>query len=242
MISPKLRLGMYGAGCIVLMLACAPLGSTSVTQQAGDQTTAGETAPTRVDSWLAATLELRAVNLELQTDYPDSEARLVSTLIDASGNSHLWTLAPKPGGYAEMSDGPLPGNFDLFVIGGKAYTRIGAQSPVSPNDTYLPMLADLLSGPDGPGLWLNLLAEESFAPAGSESYFGFETTKYTVDGQVADGTVTGTIWIDDQASALVGAQLTISGSLYYPPGTGQSSEVNIGLRVHRQNVPPITLP
>jgi hypothetical protein len=135
-----------------------------------------------------------------------------------------------------------PGDFELFVVDGKAYTRIGMQTPATPDDAYLNLLANTLSGPDGPGLWLNLLPDESFMPQGPESYGGFTAAKFLVDGQATDWRLTGTIWVDEGSSALVGATLSIPGGLFYPPESGLAGEVSISLRVEPASIPPISIP
>jgi hypothetical protein len=242
---PAVRLALIAAGFCALILACSPIGGTP---QPGDQTAPASppegngTSATQADRWLEATLALRSVHLELATVYSEAEAQRVSAQIDAAGNVHLSFPAPLPEGYAATPGAVLPGDFELFIVGGQAFTRIGTDSPVRPDDTFLTMLADTLCGPEGPGLWLNLLTEDSFGSAVAETYGGFAATRYAVDGQVADGSLTGTIWIDEQASALVGAELTVSESLFYPPDSGLSGDVEISLQVEQADVPPITLP
>ena len=104
------------------------------------------------------------------------------------------------------------------------------------------MLEDLLIGPEGPGMWLDLLSEDSFTTAGSETYGGFAATKYIVDGQVENNRITGTIWIDDQTSALAGADLSIPEDLFFPPASGLSGDVQIVFRVEQADMPVLAVP
>jgi hypothetical protein len=230
-------------GTTVLLLACTTLsglaGSNPTTSADSDQELA-----TQIDLWVAATVTLPSTNLELVTEYSDREPKKLSAEIDSAGNTHLWIKVPTNEAFMadQPPDAPLPGDFELMIVGGNAYTRIGGEGEAVKDNSYLTMLADTLNGPEGPGLWLSILPEEDYTPAGTESYGGFHAAKYTVDGQLEKGNVAGTVWVDNQSGALVGADLTVSNGLFFPPGTNRSGDVRITFMVQHTTVPTITLP
>lgn len=161
-----------------------------------------------------------------------------------AGNKHLSITVPLNAAFTadQPPDAPLPGDFELFIVDGNAYTRIGGEGEAVQDNSYLTMLAETLNGPEGPGLWLNILPEEDYTPAGTETRGGFTTTKYTVEGNLEKGAVNGTIWVDNKSGALVGAELTVSEGLFFPPGSNGSGGVRITLTVQQATVPAITLP
>ncbi len=260
MIKPRSsRLYILLCGILVLTLACNFLGGSTPGTQSPDAETPGslpesgketpnnlpesdKEALTQIDLWLEATSSLRSVNLELVTSYSKLEPKTLSAQIDSTGNVHLSLAMQLPEEVAATPDAPSPGDFELFIVDGMAYTRIGEENPPTQDDSYLSMLSDTLTGPEGPGLWLNILPEEDYTLAGKESYEGFNTAKYIVDGQLEKGTVTGIIWVADQLDALIGAELTISEGLFFPPGSNQGGDVQIRLTVHQAEVQAITLP
>lgn len=235
-------------GLLVLMLACASLENlTSGTESPSVETPgslpeSGEETPTRIDLWLQATTSLRSVNLELVTSYSNRDPKILAAQIDSTGNIHLSFAMPLPEEIAATPEVSPPGDFELFIVDGMAYTRIGEEDPPTQDDSYLSMLSDTLAGPEGPGLWLSIIPEEAYTPAGKESYGGFNTAKYSVDGQLEKGAVTGTIWVTEQSDALVGAELTVSEGLFFPPGSNQGGDVQITLTVRQAEVQAIALP
>ncbi len=258
MIKPRSsRLYILLGGILILTLACnfldnltpgteSPSAETpsSLPESSAETLTpeSGEETLTQIDLWLEATASLRSVNLELVTTYSNREPQILSAQIDSTGNIHLSLAMPLPEEIAATPDVSSLGDFELFVIDGIAYTRIGEEDPATQDNSYLSMLSDTLLGPEGPGLWLNILPEEDYTPAGKESYGGFNAAKYSVDGQLEKGTVTGTIWVADQSDALVGAELTVSEGLFFPPGSNQGGDVRITLTVSQAQVQAITLP
>jgi hypothetical protein len=230
-------------GIFLLLLACATLGDLTGAGQTPSKEV-GEDTTTQIDLWLEGTTNLRSVNLDLVTVYSDREPKELSAEIDSAGNTHLSISLPLTAAFTadQPPDAPLPGDFELFIVDGSAYTRIGGEGEAAQDNSYLTMLADTLNGPEGPGLWLNIVPEEDYTPAGTETYGGFTAAKYTVAGNLDKGVVSGTIWVDDQSSALVGAELTVSGGLFFPPGSDRSGDVRITLTVRQTTVPAITLP
>jgi hypothetical protein len=230
-------------GIFLLLLACTTLGDLAGAGKTPSPVS-GEDANTQIDLWLAATVDLRSTNLELLTEYSDREPKRLIAEIDSAGNTHLSIKVPLNAAFTadQPPDAPLPGDFELFIVDGNAYTRIGGEGEAVQDNSYLTMLAETLNGPEGPGLWLNILPEEDYTPAGTETRGGFTTTKYTVEGNLEKGAVNGTIWVDNKSGALVGAELTVSEGLFFPPGSNGSGDVRITLTVQQATVPAITLP
>jgi hypothetical protein len=238
-----------GQACVlVFMLACIFTSSLPGSGESTDQTSADQSSdafdetPTQVDLWIEATTSLRSVTLELVAAFSWREPKMLTAQVDSAGNIHLSHPVSIPEELAATPEAPRPGDFELFIVDARAYTRIGSDAPVTQDDAFLTMLEDALLGAEGPGLWLNILSDDSLTPSGSEPYGGFSTTKYDVYGQVDEGSVSGTIWIDESSAALVRAELTISEGLFYPPGSGLSGDVQISLHVEQADVPVITLP
>jgi hypothetical protein len=78
--------------------------------------------------------------------------------------------------------------------------------------------------------------------AGNETTGGFSAVRYAVNGSVDEGTITGTIWLEEGTNALVGADLAVSESLFHPPNSGHAGTVAIRLTVEKASVPAIALP
>jgi hypothetical protein len=240
------RILIGGVVILLLSLACSFSGISSttgnpiqaITEESPDEITTDTLSKGEV--WAMATLTLRSVTLELTTTY--AEPKTISVQIDAVGNLHVSTAMPKLQGTAETTEFPQPGDFELFQINGTTYTRIGPENLVNPDDTNQPFLEDLLFGPEGPGMWLGLVPEDGFVKSGTESYGGFDVSIYTVNYQNEQGTLTGTIRVDNQSEALVSAELSISESLFFPPGSDPGGDVKISLSVQHTEVSPISLP
>ncbi|MCJ7706719.1 MAG: hypothetical protein MUO38_03780, partial [Anaerolineales bacterium] len=174
---------------------------------------------------------------------PDGYARSLTGEIDAAGNLHLvepfdpgpemqGTLTPPEGGW---------GAFELFVVDGHAYTRMPGEAAVQ-DDAYLTSLEDDLRGPDGPGLWLVWAGTEDLEPAAHEEMGGFAAIRYPVNATVEDGTIQGTIWMDEESLALVRAELTISPTLFSTADNPASGDLSILFEVARAEVSPIGVP
>jgi hypothetical protein len=230
-------------GIFLLLLACTTIGELTGGGGTALPEGGGEDA-TRIDLWLDGTAALRSAKFHLDIVYADGAPKKWTAEIDSAGNTHLSIKVPMTAAFTadQPPDAPLPGDFELFIVGGAAYTRIGGEGPAARDDSYLTLFADLLDGPEGPGLWLNILPAEDYTPAGTESYGGFTAAKYTVDGQLEKGAVSGTIWVDDQSGALVGADLVVSDGLFFPPGSDRSGDVRITLTGRRMDVPAVVLP
>jgi hypothetical protein len=107
-------------------------------------------------------------------------------------------------------------------------------------EDYGVVLSNQLHGPDGPGLWLDLLPAGSLQPAGGESVGGFAADKYTVNGMVHGQKITGSLWY--YAHALVQVELHIPAGLLDPTKPAAQGELKITLETQKADVPPVTLP
>jgi hypothetical protein len=245
------RIRIVLALTVVLAVACScPAGALpGVSQFLGSSTPSGEGStgaegetagePDMID----LTLGLRSVRLSLAATDPDGYARSLTGEIDAAGNSHLvepfdpgpamqGTLTPPEGGWEA---------FELFVVDGHAYTRMPGEAAAQ-DDAYLTSLEDDLRGPDGPGLWLGWAGTEELEPAGHEETGGFAAIRYPVNATVEDGTIQGTIWVDEETSALVRAELAISPTLFSTAANPASGDLSILFEVARAEISPISVP
>jgi hypothetical protein len=245
----RIRLAL--ALAVVLAVACScPAGALpGVSQLLRSSTPSGEVSsgaggetaegPDMID----LTLSLRSVSLALSAIYPDGDVQSMTAEIDAAGNMHLVepaspppelepTLTPPEGSWAA---------FELFVVDGHGYARMSGEA-ASQDDTYLTALDDMLRGPEGPGLWLSLTDTEGLEPAGHEETGGFSAIRYPVNATVEDGTIQGTIWVDEETSALVRAELAISPTLFSTADNPASGDLSILFEVARAEISPIGVP
>ncbi len=239
------------AGCTIILMLILACNFSTVTRSAGNPPpspteanpdTASTETPSQTAAWSSATLTLRSVTLELSTTYAGEKPKTVSAQIDAAGNLHLRMSMPPLEAFAAMPGISQPGDFELFIIDGTAYARIGQDNPPVQDDSSKSMLEDLLLGPEGPGLWLDLVPENGFIKTGTQSYEGFNVSTYKVNYQNEQGTLTGTIRVADKSEALVSAELTVSKGLFFPPGFNPSGDVQISLKVQQAEISPISLP
>jgi hypothetical protein len=236
---------------IVLTLACGSLSGAvpDGSEPSADSTTSGESStgpggetaeePDMID----LTLDLRSVSLSLSATHPDGYARNLTGEVDSAGNLHLVepfdagpdlqaTLTPPEAGWGE---------FELFVVDGHAYLRMPGEAAAQ-DDAYLPFLENELRGPEGPGLWLLWAGTEDLEPAAHEAMGGFSAIRYPVEASLEDGTIQGTIWVDEESSALVRVELTITPTLFSTTDNQASGDLNILFEVGRAEVSPIGVP
>ncbi len=235
---------------VVLTLACSWLSgalpdiseSSEETAPSGVGPSEGGGAAEGLDM-IDQTISLRSVQLSLTASYPDGSMRSLTGEIDDAGNLHLvepldpgpeisTTLTPPTGGW---------GAFELYLVDGHAYPLVPGGAPAQ-DDAYLGSLGEELRSPDGPGLWLLWAGTQDLEPAGHEAMGGFSAIRYPVDADLGDGTIQGTIWVDEDTSALVRAELTISPALFSTSANPASGDLSILFEVVRAEIAPIHLP
>ena len=77
---------------------------------------------------------------------------------------------------------------------------------------------------------------------GTETVGGFACDRYKVNGTVGDQVITGTIWVDPEAFALIKAELHVPAALLAAPDEPASGEVKVTLNVEKADVPAVQLP
>jgi hypothetical protein len=214
-------------------------------EQSAGQQSPGEQSPsppTVEDPRIERALALRSVRIELTTTLPGREPTRVLASVDSKGNQLIEMRLPLAAGSAVPSDAPNANVLEVFVVDGQAYSRVGKSGPAESSPEQADALRGFLYDATGPGLWLALLPDGSLQAAGSETTGGFAATKYTVNGSVEEGTIAGTIWLEQGTETLVGADLAVSESLFYPPNTGRTGTVAIRLTVEKADVPAVVVP
>jgi hypothetical protein len=193
-------------------------------------------------------LMMRSVRIKLDSLRPDGTRRVIDLEIDGQGNMHLKYELPclDPETMPEGFDPNfLPNSDELYVLGGEVY-RPDAQNPAwrtTPlSDEYLQRISMQFHGADSPALWLDVLPEGSIQAAGNETVGGFAAEKYTVHGMLEEQVITGTLWFEPQADALIQAELHIPAALISTPDRPQSGELTITLNTEKADVSPVTLP
>ena len=79
-------------------------------------------------------------------------------------------------------------------------------------------------------------------PAGKDNVGGFAADKYTVSCQVSGQPVSGTIWFEPKADALIQADLTVPAGLMSEPSKTKQGSLKISLTTQQTSIPPIKLP
>jgi hypothetical protein len=220
----------------------APLQSTSAAAPAPGQPTPAETDP------LDRLLAMRSIKFNLTALSRDGASRSLDVEIDSAGGMHVKSSLPAinpkllPKGFDPNT---LPTTNELYVLDGKAYQPSDQNpawmtAPLDPN--YIQTLSRQMHGQDGPAFWLNLLPEGSIRPGGKDTAGGFAADKYLVNGQVDGQSITGTIWFEPQADALVQAELHVPAALLSAPDKPQKGEVKITLNTQKADVPLVSLP
>jgi hypothetical protein len=154
----------------------------------------------------------------------------------------IETRLPLAEGSTVLPEAPDANVLEIYVVDGEAYSRVGKEGPAESSPEQAGALRRLLYNATGPGLWLALLPEGSLQAAGTDTTGGFTATKYTVNGSVEEGTIRGTIWLEEGTKTLVGADLAVSESLFYPPSSGRAGTVAIRLTVEKADVPAVVVP
>jgi hypothetical protein len=204
----------------------------------------GTTEPDPLDRLLA----MRSIKFNLTSLKWDGSSHSIDVEIDSAGNMHVKHSPPVidpallPNGFDPKM---LPPSHEVYVVDGKAY-HLSEQNPdwiTTPvYENYIQMLAQEMHGPDGPAIWLDMLPAGSIHAAGKDNVGGFGADKYTVNGQIDGQSISGTIWFEPQADALVQAELHIPASLLSDPTQPQKGELKISLNAQKANVPLVSLP
>jgi hypothetical protein len=241
---------------VVIMLGCSFL--ENAVPQAGESPAATSLVPATpspspnegpsdemeevTDPRVEGTLALRSVQMELQADIPGADANRTLIFVDAVGNVRMETALPIYEDSMVTPDSPDWNVFEIFIVDGLGYVRSGKTGNAEANLLQNTALSDILYFPTGPGMWLILLPEESFTSAGKESKGGFDAVKYTVDGLLELGQILGEFWVDESTGALVGANLSLAKSFFYPFEESTGEVVTITFLVEKADVAPITVP
>lgn len=200
------------------------------------------TAPSAMEALIDQTLALRSVNIRLDLLYPAGNALHVTAEVDAEGNYHLKKQfeGGLPEGFPDQQ-GSLPDGTELMVVQGQAYGLDQDGNWVQAEETGLEgQLESLLSGSNGPGLWIRVLPKGSLAAQGTEAIGGFQAKKYAVQADLEGAAITGSIWVDQDSQALVGAELVIPGGLVSSSDQPAEDPFKINFHVEQADVPAIT--
>jgi hypothetical protein len=243
------RLIVLALSVAILTIACSALRSgsanTNDSSSAGEIDLSGETEiqlDDLRDARLDATLALRSVTMTLQTDVPGQEPLGIQVSFDAAGNQYLSTIMPEDPDSAVTSESPDWNILELYIVDGAAYVRTGRTGSAESTPDQADYWRSTLYGPLGPGMWLLLLPEEDFTPAGKETRGGFDTTKYTVDGRLDAGAIRGLFWVDGDTGALVAAEFSLDESLFHPVEEDSGGKAQIAFSVEKADIPAIALP
>jgi hypothetical protein len=226
-------------------------GSTGVASQTtplplGSTSEATQTNPAAPDP-LERLLGMRSIQFNLTALQPDGTSRSVQAEIDSNGNMHLKlhasvSLPPNlPEKFSTTSS--LPEESELYVVDGKTYQSdeqnpAWMTTPVA--EDYVVVLSNLLHGPNGPGLWLDILPAGSLQSAGRETVGGFDADKYTVNGTVHGQKITGSLWYESHT--LVQVELHIPAALLDPTKPAAQGELKITLETQKVSGSPVILP
>jgi hypothetical protein len=226
----------------VLILSCSLLENVAPKNKETESSGDSGSEKTVEDPRVQESLGLRSVRMELETTFPGKYPTIILISIDMDGNQKIEMAIPLPEGSSDPSDSPEANILEIYMIDGAAYSRMGKEGQAESSPEQIDALHRILYNPAGPGMWLLLLPKGSFTSSGSEVRGGFQAVRYSVDGSIEEGTIRGDIWLDDQTDALVGANLSVSESLFHAGGSGSSGSVSIILTVEKAEIAAITLP
>ncbi len=194
------------------------------------------------DPRVEGALALRSVQMELQTVFPGETPNRILVSVDAVGNQLIEMTTPMPEGSPATPESPEWNMYEIFIVDGKACTRMGKIGSAEPDLDQNNALSDILYNPMGPGMWLILLPEENFTPAGTEVKGRFDATKYAINGSLGGDAIWGEFWVDEQTGALIGANLSLAEDILGPVESGAGGTVTIVFTVEKADVTPITTP
>jgi hypothetical protein len=232
--------------CSFLSLSDSSSHPSSAPEQEtpGDEAASVENEPDPLDRLLS----MRSIKINLTALRPDGTKRTIDVEIDSAENMrvkyNLPAMDPKilPEG---VDPTELPTSYEMYVVDGNAYEP----SDLDPAWMTTPYgkdfgktLSDQMHGMDGPALWLDILPEGSIRAAGNETVGGFAADKYAVNGTIDGQRITGTLWFEPQADALVQAELHVPATLLGDPSISQQGELKISLNAQKADIPTVTMP
>ncbi len=97
-------------------------------------------------------------------------------------------------------------------------------------------LQSALLSPDGPGFWLKILPTGSLTPQGNEETSGFQTSKYSIQGNLDEATITGFLWVAADKQTLLDTEIDVPASLAGPQTQGT---LQIRFQVEQADIAPI---
>ena len=219
-------------------------GTPAVTEQPPPANENATAAPDPLDHLM----NLRSIVIHLASQRPDNSSTSTQVEIDSGGNMHVKYSLPVldsklfPSWFDTTH---IPTSNELFVVDGKAYQSDNKNPAwmITPiDDDYVQTLSEELHGPDGIAEWLDILPNGSLIAGGQESVGGFETDKYTVNGAVDGGAITGSLLYEPQANALVKAELNVPAAVFDVVDKSLTGELKVNLDAQKANVPLVTLP
>jgi hypothetical protein len=235
---------LIACSCWPLATAANPISSALDQVVPGTGDTTEESRPDPLDRLLA----MRSIKISLAAQHPDGTSRTIDVDIDSAGNMHARYSRPAvdpkilPKGFDTKQ---LPASREVFFINGSIYQSEPQSSDwlnAPSKEDFSKIIADEMHGADGPALYLDMLPDGSIQAAGKDSVGGFTADKYTVNGKVTGQTISGTIWFEPKADALIQAELTVPAGLFGDPSQAQQGELKITLKTKAADVPPVTLP
>jgi hypothetical protein len=239
--STLLKLARIGTFSL-LILSCSFFENASSQVSTATGAANPDSPQTREDPRVQGTLALRSVQMVLETTFPGGTPKRILISIDADGNQKIELAIPLPEGSSDTSDFPEGNILEIFVIDGAAFSRMGKEGQAETSPEQIDALHRILYNPTGPGMWMMLLPKDAFSSTGIETKGGFEMQRYSIKASIEEGTVQGEIWVDKQTEALIGANLSVSESLFHAEGSGTSGSVSIILTVEKAEIAAITLP
>jgi hypothetical protein len=245
---------------LVLMIACSKATSAINTQTANTSpaplasqapqvqltfpptnspVTGGQSASRGTfDNLVIGTTALRGVKISLTTTQPDGSVTSLNVEIDANGNQHVLKTYPKSNTQLFENGAPNPPTtLEMYVLNGMAYAP-DKDGTFRPADTQAmtATLQNALLSPEGPAFWLKVLPSGSLTPQGSDETGGFQASKYAIQGALDGGTITGTLWVGPNQSALLMTELDIPAKL---AGSQTEGTMQIRFTVEQADIAPI---
>lgn len=187
---------------------------------------------------LAKTLALRQVAITLEDSYPDGKAMRMQAQVDEAGNYRIVKTYADGGLEALGTSNDVT---EAYIIDGSAYYPDDQGEWVQyTGEDVCAQLETLLRGPDGPGMWLDILPADSYSFTGDGALEGFDSKVYAVDGKISGGQVSGEITLQMHTFALLKANLVLPDSIFHPEAPG-STPMTMNFIVEKKEVSPFTV-